>query len=131
MPIEDHVATLSPGDFIYGGYTKDRFVCEVKEILPPSSKDSSVEEGGAMLLLYQWPAKGHYLWKEAGKTIPFLLNFSNIKSLLRPPYVYRRSSSRTGFVFKELVHLLEYDEAIDFNSLERYEDVFGKKNKKK
>lgn len=114
---------IEPGDFVYAAAAVDRWVCEVKEVIPPASEDETVEEGYAKVQLYKWPLQDSYLWREADSE-PVNMVFSSIKSLLKPPYVGRISRSRVAFCFKELCHLLDYEERIDFDALQRYDEVF-------
>lgn len=129
-PIEDHAKELSPGDFVYIGEKSQRYVCEVKEIFP--GEEGSGQEGAALLSLYEWPKSETFHWSDHGSR-SCELGFSDIRTLLRPPYVYKVSRSRVGFVFKDLIHLVNYEHAhaLEFDGMERYDDYVARKKEEK
>ena len=124
-PIQDHAKELSPGDFVYIGEKSNRYVCEVKEVFP--TEEGSGIEGSASLSMFEWPKRKTFHWNTSVRK--FELAFSDIKTILRPPYIFTISSRRVGFVFKDLIDLIAYEDTadIDFGEMQRYEDYLASK----
>ena len=104
--IENHDTDFKVGDFVYCSTKTLRSACEVKEI------HHSQEE--ATLIYYDWPAvpkKGTAMknakryWKQG--EVPYVTKFDEIKTVLRPPTVETITSRRQGFIFEQLMHLLD------------------------